>query len=79
MIKVVVIDALTKTVVSHEEENEAQEFPEQHCLKCCGISDGQWQYQNEIESPRGNLITKIGVSEYKQIYLTILKNGKSET
>lgn len=72
MIKVVVVDALTKTVVSHEEENEAQE---QHCLKCCGISDVQWQYQNEIKSPRGNLITKVGVSEYKQIYLT--KNGKS--
>ena len=73
MIKVVVVDALTKTVVSHEEEK----FPEQHCLKCCGISDVQWQYQNEIESPRGNLITKVGVCEYKQIYLTILKNGKS--
>ena len=72
MIKVVVVDALTKTVVSHEEENEV---PEQHCLKCCGISDVQWQYQNEIESPRGNLITKVGVSEYKQIYLA--KNGKS--
>ena len=69
MIKVVVVDALTKTVVSHEEEN-AQEFLEQHCLKCCGISDVQWQYQNEIKSPRGNLITKVGVSEYKQIYLT---------
>lgn len=69
MIKVIVVDALTKTVVSHEEENEAQEFLEQHCLECCGIRNVQWQYKNEIESPRGNLITKIGVCEYKQIIL----------
>lgn len=69
MIKVVVVDALTKTVVSHEEENKSQEFLEQHCLGCCGIRNVQWQYQNEIESPRGNLITKIGVCEYKQVIL----------
>lgn len=77
MIKVVVVDALTKTVVSHEEESTTQEFPEQHCLKCCGISDVQWKYQNEVSSPRGNLMTKVGVSEYKTIILTIFKNGKS--
>lgn len=69
MIKVIVVDALTKTVVSHEEENKSQEFLEQHCLECCGIRNVQWQYQNEIESPRGNLLTKVGVSEYKQIIL----------
>lgn len=77
MTKVVVVDALTKTVVSHEEENKSQEFIEQHCLKCCGINDVQWKYENTIESPRGNLITKVGVSEYKTIILTIFKNGKS--
>lgn len=70
MIRVVVVDALTKTVVSHEEENKAQEFLEQHCLECCGIRNVQWQYQNTIESPRGNLLTKVGVSDYKTIFLT---------
>lgn len=70
MIKVIVKDALTKAEVSHEEENEAQEFLEQHCLECCGIYNVQWQYQNTIESPRGNLITKVGVCEYKQVILT---------
>jgi hypothetical protein len=71
MVSIVVIDVLTKTVVRHEEDNPNQQKLVSHCLKTCGIDLVEWKYESEIVTPKGNLITKVGVSEYKQIYLTI--------
>lgn len=73
IVRCTVIDALTKTVITHQEENSPVNDVELHVAKVCGVDlrEVNWKFETELESPKGILNYRVGDIEYKSIFLTI--------